>query len=96
MTRFVVPVVLVALLSGTVSPSDPGSGRAMRNFKPRPQERQTGVREDDFVGLIGLAPTTAAQPIHERLFEWAVCPAVPIIRQIEVRRSQPRVVVAER
>jgi hypothetical protein len=91
----VIAIVLVALLSATAAASDPGSGRGMRQIKPRSHERQTGVREDDFVGPIGLAPTTAAQPVHERLIEWAVCPAAQVIRLIERWRSHPPVVVAD-
>ena len=91
--RFVISIVLIALLSGAVAASDPSSGRMTRQFKPRPDVRQIGIREDDFVGLVGALP---AQPIHERLVEWVVCPAAPIIRLIEGWRHQMPIVEVER
>jgi hypothetical protein len=92
-SRFMITVVLVAIFTGAVVASDPGSGRAMRQFKPRPHGRQIGVREDDFVGLVGVLP---AQPVHERLIEWAVCPAAPVIRLVKSWWSDPPVVVVDR
>jgi hypothetical protein len=37
------------------------------------REWQTGVREDDFIGL--------ERPLHERLIEVIICPALPILRE---------------
>jgi hypothetical protein len=47
-------------------------------------ERQTGVREDDFIGVVSVIPP---RPVHERLIEWVVFPAVPVIRWIEDWRN---------
>jgi hypothetical protein len=84
--------VLALLFCSAVTASDPSSGRAIRQFKPRPCERQTGIREDDFVGLVAASRN---QPLHEQLIEWAVCPVAPILRWIEERRNSRRPFVVE-
>jgi hypothetical protein len=65
------------------------------------QERQTGVRDDDFVRELGaweilesLCPKP--QPLHERLIEFVICPAVPIIREIRRWTNTQPVVIEER
>jgi hypothetical protein len=57
-------------------------------------ERQTGVREDDFIGVVAVI---RPRPVHERLIEWVVFPAAPVIRWIEGRWiSRPPLVIEEK
>jgi hypothetical protein len=90
--KLLISIAHVALFSGVAAASDPGSGRALRQFKQHDHERQTGVREDDFVGLVAVTPI---RPVHEQLIEWAVCPAAPVLRWLEERRNSRRPFVVE-
>jgi hypothetical protein len=50
-------------------------------------ERQTGVREDDFLGPVGVM---SVRNVRERLIEFVVCPAAPLTRYLEVQWSTHR------
>ena len=91
-TKSLFSVVISLLCCSAVTASDPGSGRAIRQFKSRSCERQTGIPEDDFVGLVAVTPNRS---IHEQLIEWAVCPVAPVLRWIEERRNSRRPFVVE-
>lgn len=93
MIKFMTILMTIALLGGPAIASDSGSRRAAKRVGMQYSVRQTGVREDDFVGVVGVLP---ARPMHERLIEWIVYPAAPIIRLIETQRGHPPEVVEER
>jgi hypothetical protein len=80
-------VLAIVLFGGSALASDSASSRARNVIKPRPQERQTGVREDDFVGFVSVIPQ---RPLHERLIEIAICAPAPAMRYLQQKWVEAR------
>ena len=93
MGRFIVATILFVLVLSATWASVPGSGRVGKQFKPRLQERQTGVREDDFIPIVDVMPEL---PLHERLIEIGLGPVAPVVRYLRAHimsdRQLPRVI----
>lgn len=93
MGRFIVTAMLMVLIADNTWASLPGAGRIGKQFKPRSQERQTGVREDDLIAVVGIM---SERPLHERLIEIGLGPVAPVVRylrgQIMSERQLPQVI----